>query len=95
MNSDQIAQKNRASFPLSDCIERKCVEAYFRVKKCYSHYFWYAQSSCLIFDGSGHVIAEKTDCTEANLIEIAAYDYDDGRKSFQNIEILMKYFSRK
>ena len=51
--------------------------------------------SCHIFDWRRHVIAEKTDCTEANLIEIAAYDYDDGRKPFQNIEILMKYFSRK
>jgi hypothetical protein len=58
-------------------------------------FVWRRDVSCLIYDSSGHVIGEKTNCPEANLIELAAYAYDDGLKPFQHIGKLLKQFSTK
>ena len=58
-------------------------------------FVWRRALSCLIFDSSGHVIGEKPDCPDANLIEIAAYAYDGGRKPFQHMGTLLKHFSKK
>lgn len=58
-------------------------------------FVWRRAISCFIFDAQGHVIGEKTNCSEANLIEIAAYAYDGGRKPFQHQGTLLKEFTTK
>lgn len=58
-------------------------------------FVWRRAVSCFIFDSQGHVIGEKANCSEANLIEIAAYAYDGGRKPFQHQGTLLKEFTTK
>ena len=55
-------------------------------------FMWRRATSCLIFDSEGHVIGEKTNCPEANLIELAAAAYDDGARPYDNPGTLLKLF---
>lgn len=48
--------------------------------------------NCLRYQ-SGYVVGENENCPQADLVEIAAYAYDDGRKPFENQGELLKEFS--
>jgi len=50
--------------------------------------------SCLRYE-SGRVIGENTDCSESDLVVLAAYGYDNNAKPFENIGTLLKEFSTK
>ena len=50
--------------------------------------------SCLQYD-SGRVVAEDSNCAESDLIEIAAYAYDNSVKPFENQGTLLKEFQTK
>ncbi|CAF1928403.1 unnamed protein product [Rotaria magnacalcarata] len=50
--------------------------------------------SCLRYE-AGHVVGENDNCAEANLIEIAAYAYDNSLKPFENQGTLLKEFSTR
>ena len=58
-------------------------------------FMWRRAGSCLIYDSTGHVIGEKPNCLEANLIELAASGYDDGLKPYEHPGVLQKPFSTK
>lgn len=48
--------------------------------------------NCLAYEG-GRVVSEKENCDQADLIEIAAYAYDNSVKPFENQGTLLKQFS--
>jgi hypothetical protein len=50
--------------------------------------------SCVRYE-AGRVIGENDDCSESDLIEIAAYAYDNNAKPFENQGTLLKEFSTK
>jgi hypothetical protein len=50
--------------------------------------------NCLRYD-SGYVIGEDNNCADSDLIEIAAYAYDNSRKPFENDGTLLKTFATK
>ncbi|CAF4643981.1 unnamed protein product, partial [Rotaria socialis] len=50
--------------------------------------------SCLRYE-AGHVVGENDNCADANLIEIAAYAYDNSLKPFENQGTLLKEFSTR
>jgi hypothetical protein len=50
--------------------------------------------SCLNYE-AGRVISESNVCTESDLIEIAAYAYDNSVKPFENQDTLLKEFATK
>jgi len=56
-------------------------------------FIWRRAQSCLLFRGE-FVMGEKENCAEKNLLEIAAYSYDNGDVPFQsqNIGRLLKPF---
>ena len=56
---------------------------------------WRRAGSCLQYDAEGHVVGERSNCPEVNLIELAASAYDGGKKPFQNPGTLLKEFSTK
>ena len=58
-------------------------------------FVWRRAGSCLIYDSKGHVIGEKTNCSESNLIELAAAAYDHGLKPYQHPGTLEKEFTIK
>jgi len=58
-------------------------------------FVWRRANSCVEFDSTGHVIGERKNCKEANLIEIAAAAYDNGLKPFEHQGTLLKEFSTK
>jgi hypothetical protein len=58
-------------------------------------FVWRRAGSCLIYDSTGHVIGEKSNCPEANLVELAASAYDDGLKPYEHPGTLQKQFSIK
>jgi hypothetical protein len=57
-------------------------------------FVWRRAQSCLKFNGE-YVVGEKEDCVEADLIELAAYAYDNGDKPFENQGRLLKEFKYK
>lgn len=50
--------------------------------------------SCLQYE-AGRVVAENANCPESNLVEIAAYAYDNSAKPFENEGTLLKQFKTK
>jgi len=52
-------------------------------------------NSCLNFNDDGTILNEKSGCQESNLIEIAAYAYDNSLKPFERIGTLLKEFNTK
>ncbi len=59
-------------------------------------FVWRRAQSCLKFSGS-YVIGEVEDCPEKDMIELAAYTYDNGALPFsqENAGILLKIFQTK
>ncbi|CAF1635491.1 unnamed protein product, partial [Didymodactylos carnosus] len=57
-------------------------------------FVWRRAVSCLIFDND-NVIGQRANCEEENLIEVAAYAYDNSLKPFENEGTLLKEFSTK
>jgi len=53
---------------------------------------WRRAQSCLIYNGSS-VVGEVPNCPEANLIEIAAYSYNNKSIPFQHVGTLLKEFN--
>lgn len=51
--------------------------------------------SCLQYDSEGRVVAERAECPEANMVELAASAYDGGRKPHESRGVLLKEFSTK
>ena len=58
-------------------------------------FMWRRAVSCLIFDDEGHEIGEKSNCSEANLIEIVAAAYDGGVRPYDRPGTLLKQFDTK
>ena len=50
--------------------------------------------SCLVYE-AGHVVGENNACAESDLVEIAAYAYDNSAKPFENQGTLLKEFNTK
>jgi len=61
----------------------------------FDRFVWRRAGSCLEYDSAGYVIGERSNCSETNLIELAASAYDNGLKPFQYPGILLKEFSIK
>ena len=57
-------------------------------------FVWRRAYSCVQFNGQ-YSVAEKPDCAESDLIELAAYAYDKGAKPFENQGLLLKEFKTK
>ena len=58
-------------------------------------FMWRRAVSCYIFDSSGHVIGEKTNCSEAGLIEMTAGTWDNGTRPYDHPGTLLKQFATK
>ena len=57
-------------------------------------FVWRRASSCVNFAG-GYSLGENEDCAESDLIELAAYAYDNSQKPFENQGRLLKEFQTK
>jgi hypothetical protein len=64
------------------------------IHKDSDRFVWRRAQSCVVFDGSFSV-GEVDNCAEKNLIEIAAYSYDNYDKPFENQGRLLKEFKTK
>lgn len=58
-----------------------------------NRFMWCRVGSFPIYDSSRHVIGEKSNCPEANLVELAASGYDQGLKPYQHPGKLQKEFT--
>jgi hypothetical protein len=97
----------RYLFPLTNNKGRECTQSWNQVcgtTRCgyfnsnhqdADRFVWRCAGSCLIYDTTGHVIGEKTNYSEANLVELAASTYDDGLKPYEHPGTLQKEFTIK
>jgi hypothetical protein len=51
------------------------------------------QQECLIYNGD-YIVGQKSDCPQANLIEIGAYAYDLGNEPFKNSSLFQEFSTR-
>lgn len=94
-------------FPPTDDKGRACMQSWnqlYGTTRCgyfnsnhqdADRFVWRRADSCLIYDTTGHVIGEKPNCSEANLVELAASTYDDGLKPYEHPGKLQKEFTTK
>ena len=57
-------------------------------------FVWRRAGSCVLFQG-GYSVGEDADCAEKDLIELAAYTYDNSDKPFEHQGRLLKEFKTK
>jgi hypothetical protein len=57
-------------------------------------FVWRRSQECVIFNGQ-YLLSEKSNCSEFDLVEVAAYAYDKADKPFENQGRLLKEFKNK
>lgn len=101
-------EKNAASylFKNDDPNGRLCTNSWnklFGTSRCNNYltphqdsdrFVWRRSQKCVSFNGQ-YLLGENSNCDELDLIEIAAYTYDNGDKPFQNQGRLLKEFKNK
>ena len=58
-------------------------------------FMWRRVPTCLIYNSSGIVIGQNSNCPEANLIDLTAAAYDSGVRPYENEGTLLKTYSTR
>jgi hypothetical protein len=57
-----------------------------------ARFVWRRDPTCFVYE-NGHVVSEKPECPGKDILQFAAYSYDNGLKPFQHQGDLLKIFA--